>query len=111
ERAPNCVQRTVSSGFGSPRNPPISCALSAALRVHSTKDARLDRRPWISGERETAAMRRMYHMRSELMPYIYSSVWQTHSSMVSLNRPMYIDYGSDERAYENEQEFLFGICQ
>ncbi|WP_369523411.1 TIM-barrel domain-containing protein [Alistipes onderdonkii] len=81
------------------------------MRVHSTKDARLDRRPWISGERETAAMRRMYHMRSELMPYIYSSVWQTHSSMVSLNRPMYIDYGSDERAYENEQEFLFGICQ
>ena len=53
-------------------------------------------------------MRRMYHMRSELMPYIYSSVWQTHSTMVSLNRPMYIDYGSDERAYENEQEFLFG---
>ena len=50
----------------------------------------------------------MYHMRSELMPYIYSSVWQTHSTMVSLNRPMYIDYGSDERAYENEQEFLFG---
>ena len=83
-------------------------ALSAALRVHSTKDARLDRRPWISGERETAAMRRMYHMRSELMPYIYSSVWQTHSTMVPLNRPMYIDYGSDERAYENEQEFLFG---
>ena len=28
--------------------------------------------------------------------------------MVPLNRPMYIDYGSDERAYENEQEFLFG---
>lgn len=28
--------------------------------------------------------------------------------MVPLNRPMYIDYGSDERAYDNEQEFLFG---
>ena len=83
-------------------------ALSAALRVHSTKDARLDRRPWISGERETAAMRRMYHMRSELMPYVYSSVWQTHSTMVPLNRPMYIEYGGDERAYCNEQEFLFG---
>lgn len=101
-------------GFRGDPNPELTVrwtqfgALSAALRVHSTKDARLDRRPWISGERETAAMRRMYHMRSELMPYIYSSVWQTHSTMVSLNRPMYIDYGSDERAYENEQEFLFG---
>lgn len=101
-------------GFRGDPNPELTVrwtqfgALSAALRVHSTKDARLDRRPWISGERETAAMRRMYHMRSELMPYIYSSVWQTHSTMVPLNRPMYIDYGSDERAYENEQEFLFG---
>ena len=90
-------------GFRGDPNPELTVrwtqfgALSAALRVHSTKDARLDRRPWISGERETAAMRRMYHMRSELMPYIYSSVWQTHSTMVPLNRPMYIDYGSDER--------------
>lgn len=54
-------------------------------------------------------MRRMYHMSLELMPYIYSSVWQTHSTMVPLNRPMYIDYGSDDCAYENEQEFLSGI--
>lgn len=101
-------------GFRGDPNPELTVrwtqfgALSAALRVHSTKDARLDRRPWISGERETAAMRRMYHMRSELMPYVYSSVWQTHSTMVPLNRPMYIEYGGDERAYCNEQEFLFG---
>ena len=98
-------------GFRGDPNPELTVrwtqfgALSAALRVHSTKDARLDRRPWISGERETAAMRRMYHMRSELMPYVYSSVWQTHSTMVPLNRPMYIEYGGDERAYCNEQEF------
>ncbi len=61
-------------GFRGDPNPELTVrwtqfgASSAALRVHSTKDARLDRRPWISGERETAAMRRMYHMRSELMP-------------------------------------------
>ena len=53
-------------GFRGDPNPELTVrwtqfgALSAALRVHSTKDARLDRRPWISGERETAAMRRMY---------------------------------------------------
>ena len=101
-------------GFRGDPNPELTVrwtqfgALSAALRVHSTKDARLDRRPWLSGKRETAAMRRMYHMRSELMPYIYSSVWQTHSTMVPLNRPMYIDYGHEKPAYENPQEFLFG---
>ena len=47
-------------GFRGDPNPELTVrwtqfgALSAALRVHSTKDARLDRRPWISGERETA---------------------------------------------------------
>lgn len=83
-------------------------ALSAALRVHSTKDKRLDRRPWISGEMFTDAMRRMYHMRSELMPYIYSSVWQTHNTMVPLNRSMFIDYGDQPESFRQPQEFTFG---
>jgi alpha-glucosidase (family GH31 glycosyl hydrolase) len=101
-------------GFRGDPNPELTArwtqfgALSAALRVHSTKDARLDRRPWISGEQETKAMRKMYHMRSQLMPYVYSSVWQTHSTMIPLNRGMYIDYGSQKEAFNNTQEFMFG---
>jgi len=101
-------------GFRGKPNPELTTrwtqfgALSAALRVHSTKDAKLDRRPWISGDAETKAMRRMYHMRSELMPYIYSSVWQVHNTMVPLNRGMYIDYGANSEAFENPQEYMFG---
>ena len=101
-------------GFRGDPNPELTVrwtqfgALSAALRVHSTKDARLDRRPWISGEKETEAMRRMYHMRSELMPYIYSSVWQTHNTMVPLNRSMFIDYGAQKESFSKPQQFTFG---
>lgn len=101
-------------GFRGNPNPELTVrwtqfgALSAALRVHSTKDARLDRRPWISGEKETKAMRRMYHMRSRLMPYIYSSVWQTHNTMIPLNRSMFIDYGSQKESFNQPQEFTFG---
>lgn len=101
-------------GFRGDPNPELTArwtqfgALSAALRVHSTKDARLDRRPWISGERETAAMRRMYHMRSRMMPYIYSSVWQTHNTMVPLNRSMFIDYGDQKESFGQPQQFTFG---
>ncbi len=101
-------------GFRGEPNPELTArwtqfgALSAALRVHSTKDARLDRRPWISGDRETKAMRKMYHMRSELMPYIYSSVWQTHNTMLPLNRSMYIDYGHEKESFNCPQEFTFG---
>lgn len=101
-------------GFRGDPNPELTVrwtqfgALSAALRVHSTKDKRLDRRPWISGDRETKAMRKMYHMRSEMMPYIYSSVWQTHNTMVPLNRSMFIDYGDQKESFDQPQQFTFG---
>ena len=103
-----------TGGFRGKNNPELTTrwtqfsTLSAALRVHSTKDASLDRRPWISGDLQTRANRRMYHLRSELMPYVDSSVWQTHKTMVPLNRAMYIDYGNQSESYENEQEFTFG---
>lgn len=101
-------------GFRGEPNPELTTrwtqfgALSAALRVHSTKDARLDRRPWISGDKETKAMRRFYHLRSQLMPYIYSSVWQTHNTMVPLNRSMFIEDGSQPESYAQPQEYMFG---
>ncbi len=101
-------------GFRGEPNPELTTrwtqfgALSAALRVHSTKDKKLDRRPWISGEKETAAMRKMYHFRSMLMPYIYSSVWQTHNSMVPLNRSMFIDFSEQKESFEQPQQFMFG---
>ena len=101
-------------GFRGEPNPELTTrwtqfgALSAALRVHSTKDKKLDRRPWISGDAETKAMRKMYHFRSQLMPYIYSSVWQTHNTMVPLNRSMFIDFGNQKESFNQPQEFMFG---
>ena len=103
-----------TGGFRGDPNPELSVrwtqfsALSAALRVHSTKDKRLDRRPWISGDAETKAMRKAYHMRAEMMPYVYSSVWQTHKTMVPLNRCMFIDYGDQKESFDQPQQFTFG---
>ena len=103
-----------TGGFRGKPNPELTTrwtqfsALSAALRVHSTKDAALDRRPWIDGEPFTSANRRMYHMRSQLMPYIYSSVWQTSNTMVPLNRSMFIDYGDQPESFDQPQQFTFG---
>lgn len=83
-------------------------ALSAALRVHSYLDAELDRRPWLFNKQTTDAAREAYHFRSQMMPYIYSSIRTTHETMVPLNRAMYIDYEADDRSYENPQQFMFG---
>lgn len=82
--------------------------LNSSLRVHSVYDENLDRRPWLWGEQEEKSMRRIYHLRSELMPYIYSSVWQCHRDMLPLNRAMYIEYPEKEEAFRNLQQFMFG---
>lgn len=82
--------------------------LNSSLRIHSVVGDKMDRRPWLWGEREEKAMQRIYHMRSRLMPYIYSSVRQCHTEMLPLNRGLYIEYPTDKESYKHEEEFLFG---
>jgi alpha-glucosidase (family GH31 glycosyl hydrolase) len=81
---------------------------TSSLRTHSVYDENLDRRPWLWGEQAEKAMRKVYHLRSELMPYIYSSVYQGHNETLPLVRSMYIDYPDLKEAYEQPQQYLFG---
>ena len=53
-------------------------------------------------------MRRSFHLRSELFPYIYTSSAQSARDSLPLLRPMYFDYPETEAAYHNGQEYLFG---
>lgn len=82
--------------------------LNSSLRIHSVYDKELDRRPWLWGADAEVAMRRAYHMRSELMPYIYSSVNQCYTDMLPLNRGMYIEYPKEDKAYQYPGQFMFG---
>lgn len=82
--------------------------LNSSLRIHSVSDDKLDRRPWLWGKRQERAMRRIYHLRSRLMPYIYSSVRQCHTDMLPLNRGLYIEQPDIEASYHHPGEFLFG---
>jgi len=101
-------------GFMGDRNPELYvrwtqfALTTSSLRIHSVNDPQLDRRPWLWGAEEEAALRKVYHLRSRLMPYIYSSVSQCHFQTLPLNRPMYLEYPEAEAAYQNAQEFLFG---
>lgn len=83
-------------------------AMTAALRSHSTRDANMDRRPWKYPKWAEDSMRKAFHLRSELFPYIYTSVAQSCRDMVPLTRPMYIDYPNLEEAYQNPQQFMLG---
>jgi alpha-glucosidase (family GH31 glycosyl hydrolase) len=82
--------------------------LNSSLRIHSVYDENLDRRPWLWGEEAEHAMRHVYHLRSQLMPYIYSSVHQCYTDMLPLNMGLYIEYPADEEAYRYPGQFMFG---
>ncbi|PWN68986.1 alpha-xylosidase [Chryseobacterium phosphatilyticum] len=81
---------------------------TAALRIHSEYHKDLDRRPWLWGSQAEKAMRIAYHLRSRLMPYIYSSVYQAHFQSLPLVRGLYIDYPEEENAYSQKQQYMFG---
>jgi alpha-glucosidase (family GH31 glycosyl hydrolase) len=83
-------------------------ALSAALRSHSGRNADTDRRPWNYPKWAEDSMRVSFHLRSELFPYIYTSVAQSSRDSVPLTRQLYFDYPREEAAYHNGQEYLFG---
>ncbi len=83
-------------------------ATTTALRSHSTRNAEMDRRPWTYAKWAEDSMRQSFHLRSELMPYVYSSVSQSTSESIPLNRPMYLNYPNQERAYHSPQQYLFG---
>ncbi|MDX2175192.1 MAG: glycoside hydrolase family 31 protein [Candidatus Sumerlaeia bacterium] len=83
-------------------------ATTAAMRMHSGIIEYLDRRPWRWPDWATASMRRAFHFRAELMPYVYSSAWQCTADGLPLNRPMYLAYPEAPEAYLVPAQYLFG---
>ncbi len=83
-------------------------SMTAAMRIHSGIIPYLDRRPWKWPDWGTESMRRSFHLRAELMPYVYSAVRQTNETGLPLNRPMYIEYPGEADAYRAPQQYLFG---
>jgi alpha-glucosidase (family GH31 glycosyl hydrolase) len=83
-------------------------AFSAALRSHSTRNVAMDRRPWTYPDWAEKSMQVSFQLRSKMMPYLYSSIWQATNDSVPFIRPLYVDHPEMEDAYHNGQEYCFG---
>ncbi len=83
-------------------------AFSPAMRVHSTRDADNDRRPWLYEPEITNACRYAYDLRYRLMPYVYTMARKCYDTGLPLVRPMYLIYPHEPRAYETPGQFMFG---
>lgn len=83
-------------------------ALSPALRLHMCGVEGFDRRPWTWGEPYCSVMREAFHLRSTLMPYIYSEAKASCESSLPLLRALYIEHPEDEEAYRHPEQYYFG---
>ena len=86
-------------------------AFSGILRMHSAHENPHDgnaRMPWVYGQRGVELMRRYFTLRTQLIPYIYSYVWQAHQESRPLLRPLYLEYPDLEEAYRHSHEYFFG---
>ena len=83
-------------------------AFSPILRTHSTKDAGLNKEPWVFADKERDIIRDIIKQRYSLAPYIYTMARHAYDTGVSLCRPMYYDYPDTKEAYSNRNEYMFG---
>ena len=83
-------------------------AFSPILRTHSTKNAGLNKEPWVFADKERDIIRDIIKQRYSLAPYIYTMARHAYDTGVSLCRPMYYDYPDAQEAYSNRNEYMFG---
>lgn len=82
--------------------------LSPIMRLHATKNAYHDRRPWVYDAETLRLAREAMQFRHALIPYLYAMNWRDHTEHKTLIQPMYYAYPEHEEAYHCPQQYLFG---
>ncbi len=79
------------------------------FRNHACIDT-IYREPWLWGAKNEAIIKKDIEQRYKLLPYIYSSFYQSHKTGLPISRTLAIDYTQDENIYDHQyqNQFLFG---
>jgi len=79
------------------------------FRNHA-QEGTIYREPWRWGKRNQAIIKKDIEQRYRLLPYIYSSYYQSHETGLPLSRTLAINYTNDEHIYNTkfQNQFLFG---
>jgi alpha-glucosidase len=83
-------------------------ALSPCLRLHSTKDPRAERRPWKYPDDVYQAAKAAFHLRYQLVPYLYTMARLASDTGLSLCRPLYYEHPDEDAAYAARYQYYFG---
>jgi alpha-glucosidase (family GH31 glycosyl hydrolase) len=83
-------------------------ALSPALRTHTTKNPKSERRIWEFPKEVFESAREAFRLRYELIPYIYTAARQCYDTAMPLCRPLYYEWPDMDEAYRHGGEYFFG---
>ncbi len=83
-------------------------ALSPVLRTHATRHPGAERRIWTFPAEVFDAARKAFHLRYELLPYVYSMARKCFDTGLPLCRPLYYEWPDVEESYHRGGEYLFG---
>ncbi|MBP9739043.1 MAG: glycoside hydrolase family 31 protein [Chitinophagaceae bacterium] len=88
----------------------LSLAVYSPLFRNHTHIGYNFREPWLFGEFNTIKIRKILEQRYQLLPYLYSSFYQAHTTGIPINRMLPIEYTFDNLVYDGkyENQFLFG---
>lgn len=88
----------------------LSLAVYSPLFRNHTHIGYNQREPWLFGEFNTDKIRKILEQRYQLLPYLYSSFYQAHTTGMPINRMLPIAYTYDNKVYDGkfENQFLFG---
>ena len=81
---------------------------SPILRLHSTNNPYLERRPWGFDAVTTRHATRAMQLRHALIPYLYTAAWQNYAQGILPIRPMYHLHPEANDAYLCPNEYAFG---
>lgn len=77
-------------------------------RLHSSASPFNSKEPWRFGREAERIMTRYLRLRHELVPYLYSAMWASHTDGTAPVRPTYHAHPEAADAYEVPNQYLFG---
>jgi len=81
---------------------------SPILRMHSSNNIFMGKEPWNYRPDIKQIMIKFLQLRSQLIPYLDSENYRTHTDGTPLIQPLYYGHPEDETAYHFKNEYQFG---
>lgn len=80
-------------------------AFTPVFRAHGSMSSR---EPWIYPGKSEDIITKYIKLRYEMMPYIYSSAYETYSEGIPMMRPLFMEYPEDKEVENIADQYFFG---